>query len=368
MRNQDRGQAGFAALAAVFLWLCALAGSASAQSVAASAHDPIRFGEVPDFALTTEQGATLTRADLLGAPWIATLFFTSCSGPCPRLSADIRRLLHDQLAGSPVRIVSFSVDPDTDTVEALADYSATFTADPERWTFLTGAEEEVHRFVREGLKLPVDKPARDESEVGRLVERLQVTHATRLVVVDAAGQIAGYYECGGEEGRTEAALEESFRSVLARARALARPRSARLPAINATLNAIAAVLLIAGLVAIKSGRRELHGNLMRAAFLASAAFLACYLYYHFVVLPVSGGPTKYNATGWRKTAYLVLLASHVLLAIVNLPMVLRTLWHAHKEDWERHRRLARKTYPIWLYVSVTGVVVYLVLYHWNPAA
>jgi uncharacterized membrane protein YozB (DUF420 family) len=107
---------------------------------------------------------------------------------------------------------------------------------------------------------------------------------------------------------------------------------------------------------------------MRAAFAARAAFLASYLYYHFVVQPAAGGPTPYHGTGWRRPAYLLLLASHVVLAAVNLPMVLRTLWLAHRRRWDDHRRWARRTYPIWLYVSVTGVLVYVVLYHWNPPA
>ena len=115
-------------------------------------------------------------------------------------------------------------------------------------------------------------------------------------------------------------------------------------------------------------RREQHARLMRAAFLVSAAFLACYLYYHFAV--ARGQPTRFHRTGLARTAYLALLLSHTLLAVVNLPMVLRTLWLAHRQDWERHRRLARWTFPIWLYVSVTGVLVYVVLYHFNapPAA
>ncbi|HPF14817.1 MAG: DUF420 domain-containing protein [Planctomycetes bacterium] len=139
-----------------------------------------------------------------------------------------------------------------------------------------------------------------------------------------------------------------------------------LPLINACLNGTAAVLMLVGYQRIRSGHRESHAWFMRLAFLASAVFLASYLYYHFVVLPVQNGPTPYNGTGAAKVAYLVMLASHVLLAIVNLPMVLRVLWLAHKEDWERHKRWARWTFPIWLYVSVTGVLVYLLLYPWNP--
>jgi uncharacterized membrane protein YozB (DUF420 family) len=138
-----------------------------------------------------------------------------------------------------------------------------------------------------------------------------------------------------------------------------------LPAVNAVMNGAATVLLVCGYAAIRSGRRETHARLMVAAFGASILFLAGYLTYHFGV-QAEMGPTKFNRTGWVHTAYLVMLASHVVLAAVNLPMVLRTLWLAHRGDLARHKAWARWTFPIWLYVSVTGVLVYLCLYVWNP--
>ena len=138
-----------------------------------------------------------------------------------------------------------------------------------------------------------------------------------------------------------------------------------LPLLNACLNGSAAVLLLAGLAAIKNGRTELHERLMISASIVSGAFLASYLYYHFVVIP-EVGVTKFRGVGAVRTGYYAMLASHVLLAVVNLPMVLRTLWLAHRKRWDAHRRLARITFPIWLYVSITGVLVYLALYVWQP--
>lgn len=137
-----------------------------------------------------------------------------------------------------------------------------------------------------------------------------------------------------------------------------------LPAVNATLNGLAAVLLFLGYRAIRAGRRERHAKLMGSAFVVSVAFLACYLYYHFAI--AKGEPTRFNGTGAARYGYLALLLSHTVLAAVNLPMVLRTLWLARKERWDAHKRLARWTFPIWMYVSVTGVLVYVVLYHLNP--
>jgi len=139
------------------------------------------------------------------------------------------------------------------------------------------------------------------------------------------------------------------------------------PLSNAILNGTSALLLVSGLVAIKSGRRDLHQRLMQLATIVSALFLAGYLYYHFVVQPVLG-PTPFRHEGGIKTAYLVMLASHVVLAIVNVPLVLRVLWLAHKERWDDHKKLAKITFPIWMYVSVTGVLVYLALYVFNGPA
>lgn len=148
--------------------------------------------------------------------------------------------------------------------------------------------------------------------------------------------------------------------------AAAEPSGSVLPLVNASLNGLAFVLLLIGYWQIKRDQKEAHAHFMRAAFLVSAAFLVCYLYYHLRVLPLQGGPTPYHGTGWKRVAYLVMLASHIILAAINLPMVLRVLWLAHKERWEAHRRWARWTFPIWVYVSLTGVLVYLVLYQWNP--
>jgi len=136
-----------------------------------------------------------------------------------------------------------------------------------------------------------------------------------------------------------------------------------LPLLNACLNATSGVLLLLGLAAIKSNRRVLHERLMMSALFVSAAFLASYLYYHFVV---ASGMTPYRGTGWTRSAYYVMLATHVVLAMTVVPLALRTVYLARRERFTSHKRWARVTFPIWLYVSVTGVLVYLALYVWNP--
>ena len=138
-----------------------------------------------------------------------------------------------------------------------------------------------------------------------------------------------------------------------------------LPLLNACLNATSGILLLSGLWAIKSGRRVLHERLMISALAVSALFLASYLYYHYFV---ATGMTPYRGTGWSKTAYYVMLATHVVLAMAVVPLALRTVYLAYRERFDAHKRWARVTFPIWLYVSVTGVLVYLTLYVWNPPA
>lgn len=332
-------------------------GSQGAASPAA--YSDQRFTAVPPFTFVERSGKSVSLDDLLGSPWIAVPFYARCMGPCPSMTGDLRAQVYPQLAGTDVRMVSFSVDPAFDTPEVLEEWAARFSVPDDRWLFLTGAPAEMEAFVREGLKVALARSDDPTVEIG-----LAITHATRLPVIDIEGRIAGWYTCAGDD-LTREELQANMSLMVARARALEKPRSV-LPLLNASLNGLAGILLVLGLLAIKKGQQERHAALMKSAFLVSAVFLASYLYYHTVVLPIQGGPTAFNGTGGLKVAYLVLLGTHVLLAAVNLPMVLRTLLLAHREDWDRHRWWARITFPIWLYVSVTGVLVYLVLYHWNP--
>jgi putative membrane protein len=135
-----------------------------------------------------------------------------------------------------------------------------------------------------------------------------------------------------------------------------------LPTVNAALNALAFVLLALGFAAIRRGARDRHRRFMLAACATSALFLVSYL--SRVALT---GTHHFPGSGALRAAYLAILASHTLLAALAAPLVLRTLFLAVKERFPDHRRIARATLPIWMYVSVTGVVVYVLLYHVAPA-
>lgn len=140
-----------------------------------------------------------------------------------------------------------------------------------------------------------------------------------------------------------------------------------LPTINAGLNTVATVLLIAGWVAIRRRNVETHKRLMISAFAVSVMFLACYVTYHVLRQIETGvGHTPFQHTGLVRVVYFSILIPHLILAMVNLPMILLTLYRAFRGQFEKHRRIARWTLPIWIYVSVTGVLVYMMLYHWFP--
>ena len=129
------------------------------------------------------------------------------------------------------------------------------------------------------------------------------------------------------------------------------------PGLNASLNAASAALLLAGWVMVRTGRLDAHRRFMTAAFSCSAVFLACYLWYH-----AHAGSTRFTRTGPIRTVYFSILLSHTVLAVVILPLILRTIFLARAGRFEEHRRWARWTFPLWLYVSATGVVVYGLLY------
>jgi putative membrane protein len=130
-----------------------------------------------------------------------------------------------------------------------------------------------------------------------------------------------------------------------------------LPAVNASLNAISGVLLVIGYALMRARKIDLHRRVMIAAFAASSLFLICYVVYHAQV-----GSVRFTRQGFVRPLYFTILTTHVTLAAVVLPLAIVTLWRGLSSKYPQHRRVARWTFPIWLYVSVTGVLVYVLLY------
>jgi putative membrane protein len=130
------------------------------------------------------------------------------------------------------------------------------------------------------------------------------------------------------------------------------------PALNASLNGLSALLLAGGYAAIRAGKRDVHKVFMVSAFSVSTAFLVSYVIYHLRVKQL----VLFQGQGWIRPVYFTLLTSHTILAIVIVPMILITLRRAWMERFDKHRVIARWTLPLWFYVSVTGVIVYLMVY------
>ena len=135
-----------------------------------------------------------------------------------------------------------------------------------------------------------------------------------------------------------------------------------LPTLNAFLNSASAILLVIGHRFIKKGNKQAHKKFMIATFVVSIVFLISYITYHSY-----HGTTRFTGQGWIRPVYFTILTSHTILAAAIVPLAIITLRRGLKDRIEKHVRIARWTYPIWLYVSVTGVIVYLMLYHLYPA-
>ena len=162
------------------------------------------YGTLPEFELVERGGSGVSLQSLQGKVWVADFIFTHCAGPCPLLSSRMSRLQEAVRDLDGVRLVSFTVDPERDTPEVLAEYARRYQADAERWLFLTGPKEPLYRLVGEGFRLAVD----DGGPQAGLI-----THSTRFVLVDQQGRVRGYYD-GAEPGTADALLPD-IRALLA---------------------------------------------------------------------------------------------------------------------------------------------------------
>ncbi len=158
-----------------------------------------KLATVPPFALTERSGKTITNHDLAGKIWVADFIYTTCPGPCPIITAGMAKL-QDATAHDPrVQLVSFTVDPQTDTPEVLAKYADRFGADPNRWWFLTGPEKPLYDLIQNGFFQVVQDNRGQPPREGQYT----VTHSTYLALVDAGGHLRGFYDGAGADSRTD---------------------------------------------------------------------------------------------------------------------------------------------------------------------
>ena len=176
----------------------AVAKVGSAMTVSPAGNDGREWGEFPDFELVSQEKKIVRKRDLLGTPFVACAVFTNCTGPCPGITAQMQEL-QKFFTGIDIKLVSITVDPLNDTPERFGEYAASYDADPERWLFLTGSEEEVDSLVRAGFFLSVDRGGQE------------ITHDKRLVAVDAEGQRRGWYD--GTDPKAVERLKSRMRAL-----------------------------------------------------------------------------------------------------------------------------------------------------------
>jgi protein SCO1/2/putative membrane protein len=324
------------------------------------------LGPVGDFKLNDRSGKVITQDDLKGKVWVASFVFVRCTSHCPQITATVRELQSQLRNVKDVRFVTFTVDPAHDHEKELAEYAEKFQADPEKWLFLTGDEAVIKRLHREQFKMDVTP----DSEGGELM------HSTKLVLVDRNGHIRAEPGRIAYDGMVPESLrqtdpklavqeeQEERAKIRAAVHYLASP-SWDFPLFHAALNSLATVLLIVGGLAIKFRAIRLHIACMLTTLGVSTLFLASYLYYHLVVK--ASVATRFvdqnpDAPAWAAYLYYAILGSHTLLAVIITPLALWTAYLGWTNQLPRHRPLAKWVLPLWLYVTVTGVLVYVLLY------
>jgi uncharacterized membrane protein YozB (DUF420 family)/cytochrome oxidase Cu insertion factor (SCO1/SenC/PrrC family) len=319
---------------------------------------------LPPATFLERSGRTVTLKDWRGRVSIVGFFFSCCQASCPMICQAMQEL-QSQLRGTDVRLILISVDPETDRPQRLREVAESLRADPQRWWFLTQIEPDSDRlfsWIEEGFG-PAARP-KPLSWYHAPLRGWDIAHSNRLYLLDRRGRIrdSELVVIRLEERGSSLFVvdEEAVRRLAQKARQLAGSSwfNVRwLPTVNVALNMASLLLITAGFVAIKTRRVRLHRALMLCAAGASGLFLLSYLYYHWEV-----GHVRYPGEGWDRGVYLTILVSHVVLAAGLAVLVPIVLWWAMRRRWSKHRLLARITLPIWIYVCLSGVAVYVMLY------
>lgn len=349
------------------------AGSGGAQASGEEA--PVQV-QAPRLELTDQHGRTFDSRTMLGKVWVVDFIFTNCPGPCPIMTGNLRTLQQAIGPDDRFHLVSITCDPWRDDPATLKRYAESYGADQAQWTFLTGAFPEIQRYARE-LFLTAENPRQAAEAASQPIEGPDqagtpaghegpIVHSSRIVLVGEDGRVYDWYF--GTEAQDMQRLIADVRMLIKEPHPSRSAAALRLlPTVNASLNGVAAMLLLVGWRLIRRGYRSAHQRVMIAAFLTSVVFLVCYVTYHSLRQAEEGvGHTRWEVDGAIRWVYYAILISHVVLAAAVPFLAIRTLWLATAARFDAHRRLARITWPIWMYVSVTGVIVYAMLYHIQP--
>ena len=321
------------------------------------------------FEFVERSGRKISDADLADRVCIVSFIFTRCQLSCPRISS-VMKSLQARLEGSDVLLVSLSVDPEHDTPEVLSEYARRFEAEPDRWWFLTGSRPLIYNLIQRRFKLSVMENPAPEADGNAEA----VAHSDRLALVDH-GRVVGLFDSNEPAalgysrgpGKTPSAPkldsglahgerqpQRTLRLFLIIGWCLIRSRDA-VP--GSRVRPEAEALSSASVLQVPRVRG--HIVCMALAVLTSTIFLMFYLIYHY-----HAGSMPFRGQGLTRLIYFTVLLSHTVLATFGVvPLVVLTLLRALRRDFARHRLVAATTFPIWVYVSITGVVIYLMLYH-----
>lgn len=305
---------------------------------------------VGDFLLQERNGKYIRTRDLLGKIWVTQFFYPGCN-LCSRNTPSMQRVQEHYRGKPDIRLVS--IDLLGVKVETLQEFAKDHQADNDQWLFLTGTEEQTKAAVQGCF---MDFVFRNKTPtVGD-----DISHSTHLVLVDWQGNMVGRIN-GVSDGAASELIAEIERLRIRRRMEERIPvTGAQLPWFNAMLNASCTVLLILGWILIRMRYETLHKIVMLLALAVSMIFLSSYLFYHFVVLEMES--MRFRGEGPIRYVYFTILLSHTILAILVAPLAITITVQGLRDARLIHRKLARWTLPIWLYVSITGVVIYWMLY------
>ena len=308
---------------------------------------------VGDFHLQERGGQYVRAGDLRGKVWVAQFFYPGCNR-CSRNTPTMKTLQDLYRGKADVRLVSIDLLDSLKTIgpDTLNEFAKSYEAEPNQWLFLTGpgASDAVGSCFSK-IAMENEKPTLGDA----------VIHETNLVLVNANGIMVGYVD-GTQPGAADALKEQIDRLRRGQRRLEERIpiTGGDLPWLNAMLNSTCTILLLLGWILIRMRYETLHKLVMLSALGVSAVFLTSYLFYHFVVMEMEH--TRFRGEGAAKYVYFAILLSHTILAIVVAPLAIYITVQGLRNALAAHVKMARWTLPIWLYVSVTGVVVYWMLY------
>ncbi len=314
-------------------------------------NEPPRFTvidyPVGNFSFDDWDGELITARDLRGTIWIAQTFVPGCN-QCSTSIPTMKRLQEMFRGNKQVKFVSIAL-AFNDSV-TLKKFAKDQNADPDQWLFLADTDEKrLHLTVTSAFHLSTAR--NPQKMVGD-----DILHSTKLLLIDPYGIIVGSVPSAADDAAD--ILKHEIERV--RMRQPIPVIASDLPRFNAILNGSAGTLLLLGWLLIRLRYETLHKIVMLLALAVSMAFLSSYLFYHFAVL--GGEPMRFRGEGAIRVVYFAILLTHTVLAVTVAPLAIFITVQGLRNALASHRRIARWTLPIWLYVSITGVVVYWMLY------